>query len=303
MKFSVIIPTYNRVDLVIETIKSVLNQTFKDFELIIVNDGSTDNTIDALKQFNGKLRLITQPNGGLEKAYNQGVEISEGEYLAFLDSDDLYFPFTLEYYYKIITANDNPGLVVGQPIFFTDVNKIAKNQNIDSIKFVSYKDYLSKDRSVFTSCSMIIVRRDIYNSIGGFRKDNDYKYFHEDFYFFLKFGMVSPAIIIFEPKLFAYRIHSSNSVKNIDHLLKSIAVLISDERKGIFPGGDRRKKDRYSILAGTLLFWVKRALKQRYFKKPITLLLGNIDLIIIGVLWKIKTKSGTVALREIEIND
>jgi len=193
--------------------------------------------------------------------------------------------------------------VVGQPIFFTDVNKIAKNQNIDSIKFVSYKDYLSKDRSVFTSCSMIIVRRDIYNSIGGFRKDNDYKYFHEDFYFFLKFGMVSPAIIIFEPKLFAYRIHSSNSVKNIDHLLKSIAVLISDERKGIFPGSGRRKKDRYTILAGTLLFWIKKAIKQRYLKRPITLLLRNIDIIIIGVLWKIKTKSSIVTLSEIKLND
>jgi glycosyltransferase involved in cell wall biosynthesis len=303
MKFSVIIPTYNRVNLVVETIESVLNQTFKDFEVIVVDDGSTDNTIDVLKKFDSKIKTISQANGGLEKAYNHGAEIAQGEYLAFLDSDDLYFEFTLEYYNRIITVNENPSLVVGQPVFFTDVLQLRKDQNFDSLKFKAYSDYLSKDRSLFTSCSMIVVKRDVFITNGGFRKDNSNKYFHEDFYFFLKFGLISPAVIIYEPKLFAYRIHSANSVKNIDHLLKSITVLITDERNGVFPGGKERIKDRYSILAGTLLFWTKKALTLGYYKQSLKLLFSNLDIVIIGVLWKIKNKIRIVALSEIKLND
>ena len=89
---SVIIPTYNRAHLVGRAIKSVLNQTYRDFEIIVVDDGSTDNTKDIIKEFQKKDKRIKyipyEKNKGGSAARNTGIKAAKGEYIAFLDSDD-----------------------------------------------------------------------------------------------------------------------------------------------------------------------------------------------------------------------
>lgn len=96
MKVSVIIPTYNRARLVSETIDSVLAQTFDDFEIIVVDDGSTDDTEQVLKSYGDKIRYIRQVNGGVNNARNHAVSIAKGEYIATLDNDDLWKPYKLQ---------------------------------------------------------------------------------------------------------------------------------------------------------------------------------------------------------------
>lgn len=97
---SIIIPTYNRAHLVGRAIQSVLNQTYKDFELIIVDDGSTDNTEDITKEFQKKNERINyirhEKNKGGSAARNTGIKVARGEYIAFLDSDDEWLPTKLE---------------------------------------------------------------------------------------------------------------------------------------------------------------------------------------------------------------
>jgi len=95
---SVIIPTYNRAHLVGRAIQSVLNQTYQDFELIVVDDGSTDNTEEVVKGFNdARIRYIRHDeNKGLPAARNTGIEAARGEYIAFLDSDDEWLERKLE---------------------------------------------------------------------------------------------------------------------------------------------------------------------------------------------------------------
>ena len=93
---SVIIPTYNCAGLIRETLDSVLTQTYKDFEIVIVNDGSTDNTLDALSLYGDRIRVISQTNQGRSAARNTGIREAKGDYLAFLDSDDLWLPNKLE---------------------------------------------------------------------------------------------------------------------------------------------------------------------------------------------------------------
>ncbi len=88
-KISVIIPTYNRADLIKESIESVLNQTYQDFEVIVVDDGSTDNTKEVVALFSPRVKYLYQINTGLpSKARNSGILEANGEYIAFLDSDD-----------------------------------------------------------------------------------------------------------------------------------------------------------------------------------------------------------------------
>ena len=91
-RVSVIIPTYNRAGPVVRAVDSVLAQTFSDFELIVVDDGSTDNTAEALATCQGRLTLICRPHGGVSAARNSGLAAARGELIALLDSDDYWRP-------------------------------------------------------------------------------------------------------------------------------------------------------------------------------------------------------------------
>jgi len=93
---SVIIPTYNHCRFLVSAIDSALSQTLKPSEVIVVDDGSTDETSNLLNAYEGKIRVVRQKNQGVAAARNRGAEIATGEYLAFLDADDLWLPRKLE---------------------------------------------------------------------------------------------------------------------------------------------------------------------------------------------------------------
>ena len=96
LSVSVVIPIYNAERYLASTIESVLAQTFNNYEIICVNDGSTDGSMSVVKQFEGKARVLEQPNSGQTVAQNLGVAASTGRYIAFLDADDLWYPHKLE---------------------------------------------------------------------------------------------------------------------------------------------------------------------------------------------------------------
>src|SRR5690554_2358538 len=87
--FSVVIPLYNKEKYISLTLKSVLNQSFKDFEILIVNDGSTDRSVEVVKKFDdSRIRLVDQPNAGVSAARNKGIKEAKFDWVAFLDADD-----------------------------------------------------------------------------------------------------------------------------------------------------------------------------------------------------------------------
>ncbi|MCB0754985.1 MAG: glycosyltransferase family 2 protein [Flavobacteriales bacterium] len=103
--FSVIIPTYNRAKSIGEAVTSVLNQTFRDFELLVIDDGSKDNTREVLEPLcdsDQRLRYVFQENAERSAARNHGIRLSKGQYICFLDSDDIYLPEHLEKLYAAI---------------------------------------------------------------------------------------------------------------------------------------------------------------------------------------------------------
>jgi glycosyltransferase involved in cell wall biosynthesis len=108
---SVIIPTYNRARLVPEAVESVLAQTHREFEVIVVDDGSTDDTAAALGPYGDRIRCVRQPNRGLAAARNRGLREARGELVAFLDSDDLYEPEFLRRVLEIFRAHPDAGAV------------------------------------------------------------------------------------------------------------------------------------------------------------------------------------------------
>jgi len=109
-RVSVIIPTYNRARVVSKAIDSVLAQTYRDFEVIVVDDASTDDTAQVLARYGDRIRVIRrQTNGGPGAARNDGIKASEGEFIAFLDSDDLYLPCRLRISVEALDAAPDYG--------------------------------------------------------------------------------------------------------------------------------------------------------------------------------------------------
>lgn len=117
---SVIIPTYNCARYISEAIGSALSQTYRDFEIIVVDDGSTDNTAEVLDVYKGQIRLLHQQNKGVSAARNKGIREARGHYVAFLDADDLWLPDKLGLQVQIMEANPDTAMV------FTDGERLVK---------------------------------------------------------------------------------------------------------------------------------------------------------------------------------
>lgn len=110
-KVSVIIPAYNHAKYIRHCIDSVLAQTYQDREIIVVDDGSTDGTLDVLHSYGASIKVIPQKNKGTQAARNTGVQASSGDYIALLDSDDVWLPNKLERQVKLFEKNPSLGLV------------------------------------------------------------------------------------------------------------------------------------------------------------------------------------------------
>ena len=173
-EISVVIPAYNAGRFINRTIDSVLAQTYKDFELIVVDDGSTDNTGQAVKSYGSKVRYIYQPNAGDGPARNTGIEAAAGKWLAFLDHDDEWLPEKLDIQMKLLSAN--PDLRwCGTNRYQSDGQRCAVVSDEHKIeKALGNRDYFDNyfraiteaDCQVITSTLMI--RRDVFREVGVF---------------------------------------------------------------------------------------------------------------------------------------
>ena len=168
-KISVIIPTYNRAHYIRFAIRSVLNQTFSDFELIIVDDGSIDNTRWIVNSFKDE-RIIYLPrevNKGPAAARNAGIKSSNGKLIAFLDDDDEWLPEKLECQVKVIEENPEVGLVYAGYLKVDDKGRIINKIN-PSKKQCSFYDLLQQNP---IGLGTVIVWRECFEKVGLFDED------------------------------------------------------------------------------------------------------------------------------------
>lgn len=124
MDFSVIIPVYNKKETVSESIESVLNQKYKNFEIIVINDGSTDNTSEILEKYKNKIKIINQKNSGVSVARNNGIKKAKGKFICFLDADDIWFDNHLETLDKMIKEYKNESYFITSRITTFNNNAI-----------------------------------------------------------------------------------------------------------------------------------------------------------------------------------
>jgi len=167
---SVIIPTYNRAHLVGRAIRSVLNQTYQDFEIIVVDDGSTDNTEEVVKGFNdGRIRYIRHDkNKGGAAARNTGIKVARGEYIAFLDSDDEWLARKLEKQMALFETSDSRVGVIYCRWYVVDDDAGFVKQDKDQALCRGHIWHTLLEGSCAIFTPLAIVRRECFENCGGF---------------------------------------------------------------------------------------------------------------------------------------
>jgi GT2 family glycosyltransferase len=230
---SVIIPTFNRWPLVGEAIESVLAQTFSDFELIVVDDGSTDGTIAELSKFGSRLCLLSQPNRGVSAARNFAVRHARGRYLAFLDSDDLWLPQKLAIQTAFMKHNPSVQICQTEEIWIRNgvrVNPKAKHRKPSGDVFIPSLELC------LVSPSAVMLTRELFEQVGGF--DENFPVC-EDYDLWLRIAVNHCVPLIDEPLVIKRGGHAdqlSHSIWGMDRY--RVLALQKLLRSGL--GGERR---------------------------------------------------------------
>jgi alpha-1,3-rhamnosyltransferase len=236
---SVIIPAYNHEQYIQETIKSIINQTYQNIELIVIDDGSKDNTYQKMYEIKAecekrfvRVHFEKKDNEGICATLNKLVSLAQGDYVYIIASDDLSKPQAIEKEVKFLENNPDYSLVVGDNEIINKNGEICfwdKKRNIvcdkEKAKYLTFAEYLQKTSSLdfntkdFGTYKTLIVRnyipngylirKSIYNKIGKYPEGE----FLEDWWFMLQLAKYSKMKYL-DKVLFLYRWHETNTIKN-----------------------------------------------------------------------------------------
>ncbi len=243
-RISVIIPTYNAEKFIAKTVRSVLNQTCQDFEILIVNDESSDRSAEICWQLNDhRIRIINQENRGLPGARNTGIRQAKGEFIAFLDADDLWLPEKLDCHVTHLDRRPDVGISFSYSAFIDDLDRLTglyqKPKRLDNIT----PDYVLC-RNPIGNGSAAVLRRQVFDDIA-FQDDRygfmETCYFDErvnhrsadatDVECWLRISITTQWLMvgIAEP-LTQYRIHAGGLSANVMRQLEALEAVIEKTR-------------------------------------------------------------------------
>lgn len=203
---SVVISTYNRADLLDQTLASVFAQTYRDFEVIVVDDGSTDHTRRTVQKYGDRINFIHQRNSGRSLARNAGIAAARGEYIAFLDDDDLWLPRKVELQVRIFEASPDvdvvysPMRVIGGSAHGAVWNEAAPAREHLIEQLLS--------RNCVGNPSVVMVRRASLEAVGLF---DPYVEPCEDWDFWIRLAIRGCNFQFIPEPLIEYRVHESNT--------------------------------------------------------------------------------------------
>lgn len=218
---SVIIPAYNAEVTIIETVESVLGQTFSDFELIVINDGSTDHTLEILDFVkDDRLKVFTFENRGLPAARNRGISHASGKFISFIDADDLWTPRKLDMQLDVLQRNPQAGVAYSWTVVIDEQGK-----------FLFPQDRLYTEGNVYhhllldcfiASGSNILVHRHCIESVGLF--DPGMKFF-EDWEFYLRLASRWPFVVVPEYQIL-YRLSASSISAAVNKAEEDMSIFL-----------------------------------------------------------------------------
>jgi hypothetical protein len=244
--FSVIIPTLNRRAFLERALESVWAQAFTNYEVIVVDDGSDDGTQQYLTEFGDRLRWISQSNRGPGAARNAGVALAQGQYLAFLDSDDLWFPWTLQVFSELVLAYGRPAILSAKFADFCNPEELRSISATDTPSAAVFDRYFdSSHQGYFVGAGMMVIAKTTFKRSGGFVED---RLNAEDHDLALKMGNEPGFVQVDAPITLARRIHPRSEIGNVASTGAGIARVIAAEKNGGYPGGQQFQAERQRII-------------------------------------------------------
>jgi glycosyltransferase involved in cell wall biosynthesis len=210
---SVVIPAYNAERTILETIKSVQQQSFQDFELIVINDGSTDSTLTILSTVkDSRLNVFSYENGGLSVARNRGISRATSEFVAFLDADDLWTSDKLELQLEVLQQNPRAGLAYSWTYFMDE-----QKQTVHLDRPLYFEGNVHADLLVWNFLahgSNPLIRRDAINSVGEF---NPAVSGAADWDYWLRIAEKWEFAVVRKPQIF-YRLSSTSMSSRVEFM-------------------------------------------------------------------------------------
>ena len=255
MNISVIIPTYNRAQDCARAIESCLNQLGDYDEIVVVDDGSTDDTIELLQTYvdrlPGVVRVFQQENAGVGVARNTAIREALGDYIVLLDSDDILLPWTLQRVRDAAERFDNPALIAGPTPFFEDPLEIDVSSEPNP-SAAYYRDLLSCwKKPPYLPGSGVAVRKDFLDEVGGFFP---HRHLGEDIDLYLKL-CEKPGFVLYDNPIYAqYRPRScahTGISQNPQSVHKSCEYLLEHLAQGAYGDPKTRRRQRVAWITAT----------------------------------------------------
>jgi len=232
--FSVVVPTYNRRERVLRAIASVRAQSFRDFEVVVVDDGSTDGTAEALASQPG-LQVVRQSNRGAAAARNAGARRAGGEYLAFLDSDDTWPPWTLASHAALVERHAPAWTYGRRCIVLLPGARDLVEAPLAAEAFPHYAAAAARS-GLLPVPSGVTVRRDVFARAQGFCEALR---IGEDVDLWFRLGNEPEFVLMQAPLAFAREVHKGAVSRDLPLAETSMAQLVRRERRGLYPGDPR----------------------------------------------------------------
>jgi glycosyltransferase involved in cell wall biosynthesis len=244
VEFSVIIPTYNRLDFLKRAIASVWTQTHMDYEIIVVDDGSTDGSMDYLLSLGSRVTALRQANRGPGAARNLGAERAVGRYLAFLDSDDSCYPWALATFHELIQQYEDPGLIGAATLEFQGQLPDIGQEDLAAECLSDYFETASDP--TYVGSGALVVKRAIFQRANGFDETMPVA---EDVDFYFRVGTCCNFVRVRAPVTLGYRRHPGNVSTAPGPLYFAAIELLRREASGLYPGGKARQMERWKLLS------------------------------------------------------
>jgi glycosyltransferase involved in cell wall biosynthesis len=253
MRFSVVICTYNYAHLLPDTLKSVAAQTLQDFELLIIDDGSTDNTEEVAEEFRPRFqdfRYVKKPHTGPADTRNAGVRAARGTHIAFLDADDLWSPHYLSGMREALSANPQADLALSEGITVRSENGMVTEAALDR-GIPPLCGPVRAPKELFeiiqaVAPSGMVLSKDLYNQIGPFDVES-FGWFSEDIDWVFRALMAGAFCICVKQRLYLYRRHADNLTNQASDSFRSWLKIYSQTLR------DARRDPRVEALArGTI---------------------------------------------------
>ena len=258
--FSIVLANYNHGKFIRESINSILSQSCKDFELIVIDGGSTDESVNIIKEFSSALSWwVSEADTGQSNAFNKGFAKAKGEYFFWVNADDILLPNTLEYIKQIIVNDANTLWIVGNTVFFNEDGKIMK-----CAQGPKWNSYIVHNSSLNIYGPSSIFHHSLYTEVGGF---NEKLHYAMDTDLWLRFKEKGFQYERLKQYIWGFRVHTNSKTSHA----------FRDNPNDEYREERSRISDKYQI---------KNSFFSKYIQRVYKLLNGNYLLSLVdSIIW------------------